>query len=168
MRAEEGDGRYVDAPPFPAVHVANATWKELERAEARRAHGGDALMPAKQNLVIDGKRLWDAIMETAAVRRDAEGRHQAPDPVRRRQEGARLVQARNARIWAARSRSTSCGNMFAVRPGKNAKLRPIAMGSHLDTQPTGGKFDGVLGVLGALEAMRTLHDARLRDQRAAR
>ena len=53
----------------------------------------------------------------------------------------------------------SVGNMFAVRPGRNAALLPIAMGSHLDTQPTGGKFDGVLGVLGALEAMRTLHNA---------
>ena len=50
------------------------------------------------------------------------------------------------------------GNMFARRPGKNPNLPPIAMGSHLDTQPTGGKFDGVLGVLGALEAMRTLHE----------
>ncbi len=50
------------------------------------------------------------------------------------------------------------GNMFARRPGKNNGLAPIAMGSHLDTQPTGGKFDGTLGVLGALEAMRTLHE----------
>ena len=50
------------------------------------------------------------------------------------------------------------GNMFATRPGKRKDLAPIAMGSHLDTQPTGGKFDGVLGVLGALEAMRTLVD----------
>ena len=48
--------------------------------------------------------------------------------------------------------------MFAVRPGKNTGELPIAMGSHLDTQPTGGKFDGALGVLGALEAMRTLVD----------
>src|SRR5215472_14606539 len=50
------------------------------------------------------------------------------------------------------------GNMFARRPGKNPRLPPIAMGSHLDTQPTGGKFDGPLGVLAALEALRTLHD----------
>src|SRR5271170_1942919 len=48
------------------------------------------------------------------------------------------------------------GNMFARRAGKNNALPPIAMGSHLDTQPTGGKFDGVLGVLSALEAMRRL------------
>ena len=52
----------------------------------------------------------------------------------------------------------SVGNMFALRPGKNNGLAPIAMGSHLDTQPTGGKFDGVLGVLGALEAMRSMVD----------
>lgn len=50
------------------------------------------------------------------------------------------------------------GNMFATRPGRRKDVAPIAMGSHLDTQPTGGKFDGVLGVLGALEAMRTLVD----------
>src|SRR5215472_11348400 len=50
------------------------------------------------------------------------------------------------------------GNMFARRPGKNPTLPPIAMGSHLDTQPTGGKFDGALGVLAALEAVRTLQD----------
>jgi N-carbamoyl-L-amino-acid hydrolase len=50
------------------------------------------------------------------------------------------------------------GNMFALKPGKRADVAPIAIGSHLDTQPTGGKFDGVLGVLGGLEALRTLHD----------
>jgi len=50
------------------------------------------------------------------------------------------------------------GNMFARRPGKNPDLSPIAIGSHLDTQPTGGKFDGPLGVLAGLEALRTLHD----------
>ena len=49
------------------------------------------------------------------------------------------------------------GNMFATRAGKK-NILPIAMGSHLDTQPTGGKFDGVLGVLGALEALRSLVD----------
>ena len=48
------------------------------------------------------------------------------------------------------------GNMFATRAGKRKDVLPIAMASHLDTQPTGGKFDGVLGVLGALEALRTM------------
>lgn len=50
------------------------------------------------------------------------------------------------------------GNMFATRRGRDNTLPPIAMGSHLDTQPTGGKFDGILGVLAALEVMRTLHE----------
>jgi N-carbamoyl-L-amino-acid hydrolase len=52
----------------------------------------------------------------------------------------------------------NCGNMFAIRHGKRSDLAPIAMGSHLDTQPTGGKLDGVLGVLGGLEVLRTLED----------
>src|SRR6185369_4413520 len=51
------------------------------------------------------------------------------------------------------------GTMFARRPGQRSDVPPIAMGSHLDTQPTGGKFDGVLGTLGALEALRSLHQA---------
>lgn len=50
------------------------------------------------------------------------------------------------------------GNIFAVRPGKNAKAAPVMMGSHLDTQPTGGRYDGILGVHAGLEALRTLHE----------
>ena len=50
------------------------------------------------------------------------------------------------------------GNMFAVRPGKSNKLAPVMMGSHLDTQPTGGRYDGILGVMAGLEALRTLHE----------
>lgn len=50
------------------------------------------------------------------------------------------------------------GNMFAVRPGKNKKSAPVMMGSHLDTQPTGGRYDGILGVMAALEVLRTLHE----------
>src|SRR5690606_29383280 len=51
------------------------------------------------------------------------------------------------------------GNMFARRPGRDDSLPPICIGSHLDTQPTGGKFDGILGVLSGLEVLRTLHAA---------
>ena len=50
------------------------------------------------------------------------------------------------------------GNIFARRDGRNNDLAPIVAGSHLDTQPHGGKFDGIYGVLAALEALRTLHD----------
>ena len=59
------------------------------------------------------------------------------------------------------------GNMFALKPGRRGDVAPIALGSHLDTQPTGGKFDGVLGVLGGLEVAAHPARSRLRDQRAA-
>jgi len=51
------------------------------------------------------------------------------------------------------------GNIFARRPGRNDALPPIVTGSHLDTQPTGGRFDGVYGVLAGLEVVRALNDA---------
>lgn len=50
------------------------------------------------------------------------------------------------------------GTIYATRPGKDNSLTPLAFGSHLDTQPTGGKYDGILGVLGGLEVMRALND----------
>jgi len=110
-----------------------------------------------QNLQIDAQRLWDTLMETAKIGATAKGGI------------CRLTLTdldRQVRDWfKARCEALGCtvsvdevGNMFARRPGKNNNLAPIAMGSHLDTQPTGGKFDGALGVLGALEAMRTLHE----------
>ena len=110
-----------------------------------------------QNLQIDAQRLWDSLMHTAQIGGTAKGGI------------CRLTLTdldRQVRDWfKAQCEALGCtvavdevGNMFARRPGKNPALAPIAMGSHLDTQPTGGKFDGALGVLGALEAMRTLHD----------
>jgi beta-ureidopropionase / N-carbamoyl-L-amino-acid hydrolase len=110
-----------------------------------------------QNLRIDGQRLWDALMHTAQIGATPKGGI------------CRLTLTdldRQVRDWfKAQCEALGCtvtvdevGTMFARRPGKNATLPPIAMGSHLDTQPTGGKFDGVLGVLGALEALRTLND----------
>ena len=57
------------------------------------------------------------------------------------------------------------GNMFAWRPGVENELAPVLMGSHLDTQPTGGKFDGVLGVLGAVEVIRSLNDLNIKTRR---
>jgi beta-ureidopropionase / N-carbamoyl-L-amino-acid hydrolase len=110
------------------------------------------------NLAIDPRRLWNDLMETATIGGTAKG-------------GIRRLslsdEDRRVRDWfKATCEGMGCavhvdevGNMFAVRPGRNNNLLPIAMGSHLDTQPTGGKFDGVLGVLGAVEAMRTLVEA---------
>ena len=109
----------------------------------------------RTNLTIDPQRLWDQLMETAKFGGTAKG-------------GIRRLTLtdddKQVRDWfKAQCEALGCtvtvdevGNMFARRPGRNDALPPIAMGSHLDTQPTGGKFDGVLGVLGALEALRTL------------
>jgi beta-ureidopropionase / N-carbamoyl-L-amino-acid hydrolase len=114
-------------------------------------------MTSKTNLTIDPQRLWDALMETAKFGGTPKG------GIKRLtvSDEDKLV-----RDWfKAQCEQLGCkvevdevGNMFATRPGRSKDIAPIAMGSHLDTQPTGGKFDGVLGVLGALEAMRTLVD----------
>lgn len=108
-----------------------------------------------QNLVIDPERLWDELMETAAIGGTEKGGicrltltdldRQVRDWFRARCEALGMTVSVD-----------DMGTMFARRPGQRADLPPIALGSHLDTQPTGGKFDGVLGVLGALEAVRTL------------
>ena len=110
------------------------------------------------NLAIDPQRLWDDLMETAAFGATAKGGI------------CRLTlseEDRKVRDWfRARAKTLGCtvtvddmGNMFARMEGSRPDIAPIAMGSHLDTQPTGGKFDGVLGVLSALEALRTLRAA---------
>ena len=110
-----------------------------------------------QNLQIDAQRLWDSLTHTAQFGATPKGGI------------CRLTLTdldRKVRDWfKAQCEALGCvvavddmGSMFARRPGKNSALAPIAMGSHLDTQPTGGKFDGVLGVLAALEAMRTLRE----------
>ena len=109
------------------------------------------------NLSINSQRLWDSLMDTAKFGGTEKGGI------------CRLAlsdEDRQVRDWfKAQCETLGCtvrvdeaGNMFAVRPGRRNELAPIAMGSHLDTQPTGGKFDGVLGVLGALEVLRTLHE----------
>ena len=112
---------------------------------------------ALQNLTINPQRLWDSLMETAKIGGTPKGGI------------CRLTLTdldRQVRDWfKVQCEALGCtvavdevGNMFARKPGKNPDLPPIAMGSHLDTQPTGGKFDGVLGVLAALEALRTLRE----------
>jgi N-carbamoyl-L-amino-acid hydrolase len=110
-----------------------------------------------RNLAINAERLWGEIIETAAIGGTPKG------------GVCRLTLTeldRQVRDWfKARAETLGCtvtvddmGAMFARRGG-TADVPPIAFGSHLDTQPTGGKFDGVLGTLGALEALRTLVEA---------
>ena len=111
-----------------------------------------------RNLAINPERLWGELMETAAIGGTPKGGI------------CRLTLTdldRQVRDWfKARCEALGfvvtvddMGAMFARRAGQRDDLPPIAFGSHLDTQPTGGKFDGVLGVLAALEAARTLVEA---------
>ena len=77
---------------------------------------------------------------------------------------------RRFRTWAEDAGCTvhqdAIGNLFATRPGSNPNAKPILIGSHLDTQPTGGRFDGVYGVLAGLEVVRTLNDLDVQTQSA--
>ena len=57
------------------------------------------------------------------------------------------------------------GNIFGKREGKNNGLAPVLSGSHIDSQPRGGRFDGILGVMGALEALRSIHENRIETER---
>lgn len=57
------------------------------------------------------------------------------------------------------------GNIFGRRPGKDNSLAPVMSGSHIDSQPKGGRFDGILGVMGALEVLRTLHENKVQTER---
>ena len=111
-----------------------------------------------KNLTIDPERLWDDLMQTAQIGATAKGGI------------CRLTLTdldREVRDWfRARAEALGCtvtvddmGTMFARRKGQRDDIAPIAMGSHLDTQPTGGKFDGALGVHAALEALTALHRA---------
>ena len=110
------------------------------------------------NLAIDPARLWDTLMDTARFGGTEKG------GIRRLTLSDEDKQVRDWFRDACEAIGCTvavddCGNMFARRAGRRSDLPPICMGSHLDTQPTGGKFDGVLGVLAALEVMRTLHAA---------
>ena len=109
------------------------------------------------NLKIDGKRLWDSIQEMAEIGPGVRGGNNRQTLTDADAEGRRLFQK-----WCEAAGMTvavdSMGTMFAHRKGEDESLPPVMIGSHLDTQPTGGRYDGVLGVLSALEAVRTLND----------
>jgi len=109
------------------------------------------------NITINQARLWDSIMEMAKIGATAKGGCNRLALTDLDREGRDLFIS-----WCKDAGCSitidSMGNIFARRPGKNDALEPVAFGSHLDTQPTGGKFDGVFGVLAGLEVVRTLND----------
>lgn len=115
------------------------------------------------NLRVNGDRLWARHMEMAtigAIAGDGNCRLAMSD-----EDGA----ARNLFAgWCLAAGMTlhtdRAGNMFAVRPGRDTKRPLVASGSHLDTQPHGGRFDGISGVLAALEVIDTLNDAGIETE----
>jgi N-carbamoyl-L-amino-acid hydrolase len=109
------------------------------------------------HLRIDGERLWGALMELAKIGATPKGGVCRLTLTDLDKQGRDLVSR-----WAREAGMTvtidKIGNGFMRRPGRNNALPPIVTGSHIDTQPTGGKFDGNYGVLAGLEVVRTLND----------
>jgi N-carbamoyl-L-amino-acid hydrolase len=109
-------------------------------------------------LRVNGERLWQSLMELARIGATAKGgvRRLTLTEVDRE---ARDLFARWVREAGLELRVDAIGNMFARRAGADPSAAPVAMGSHLDSQPSGGKFDGAYGVMAGLEVLRTLNDA---------
>ena len=110
-----------------------------------------------ENLKINGERLWDSLMQMAQIGPGVAGGNNRQTLTDEDAEGRALFQS-----WCEAAGCSMgldrMGNMFARREGSDPDALPVYVGSHLDTQPTGGKYDGVLGVLGGLEIIRSLND----------
>ncbi|MEO1733448.1 MAG: M20/M25/M40 family metallo-hydrolase, partial [Pseudomonadota bacterium] len=116
-----------------------------------------------ENLKIDGSRLWDSLMEMAKIGPGVAGGNNRQTLTDEDAEGRALFQAWCEAAGCSMGLDTM-GNMFARREGTDPDALPVYVGSHLDTQPTGGKYDGVLGVLGGLEIIRTLNDMGIKTK----
>ena len=117
-----------------------------------------------RNLRIDGQRLWDSLMEMAKIGATEKG------GVCRLALTDLCKQSRDLFIkWCEEAGCTikidKMGNIFARRPGRDNHLAPVLTGSHLDSQPTGGRFDGVYGVLSGLEVLRSMNDLGIETER---
>ncbi|TKA97046.1 Zn-dependent hydrolase [Cereibacter changlensis] len=118
---------------------------------------------AGENLRINSARLWDSLMEMAKIGPGIAGGNNRQTLTDADAEGRALFKRWCEDAGCSMGVDTM-GNMFATRPGADPEALPVYMGSHLDTQPTGGKYDGVLGVLGALEVVRSLNDLGIRTK----
>ncbi len=116
-----------------------------------------------ENLKINGDRLWDSLMTMAKIGPGVAGGCNRQTLTDEDGEGRHLF-----RQWCEDAGMTmgvdTLGNMFMTRPGTDPDALPVYVGSHLDTQPTGGKYDGVLGVLAGLEIVRTLNDLNIKTK----
>ena len=115
------------------------------------------------NLKINGERLWESIMEMAKIGPGVAGGNNRQTLTDEDAAGRALFQQ-----WCDDANLSmgidKMGTMFARREGADPSALPVYVGSHLDTQPTGGKYDGVLGVLGGLELIRTLNDMGIKTK----
>ncbi|GAA6179625.1 Zn-dependent hydrolase [Shimia sp. NS0008-38b] len=116
-----------------------------------------------ENLKVNADRLWDSLMEMAKIGPGIAGGNNRQTLTDDDAEGRALFQT-----WCEAAGMTmgvdTMGNMFATRTGEDPEALPVYMGSHLDTQPTGGKYDGVLGVLGGLEVVRSMNDLGIKTK----
>ncbi|AMX01679.1 Zn-dependent hydrolase [Microbulbifer thermotolerans] len=116
-----------------------------------------------QALRIDGARLWDSLMAMASIGATPAGGCNRQALTDEDKQGRDLF-VRWCREIGCEIRVDRMGNIFARRAGTEAGIAPVITGSHLDTQPTGGKFDGVYGVLAGLEVLRTLEDKGIKTR----
>lgn len=116
-----------------------------------------------ENLKINSERLWESLMEMAKIGPGIAGGNNRQTLTDEDAQGRALFQT-----WCEAAGMTmgvdTMGNMFMTRAGTDPEALPVYMGSHLDTQPTGGKYDGILGVLGGLEAVRTMNDLGIKTK----
>jgi N-carbamoyl-L-amino-acid hydrolase len=123
------------------------------------------VMTASEYPTINAERVWRRHMDLASIGATAGGGvHRlalSDTDIAAHVEIARRAAARGYRVSL-----DDIGNMFIRRPGRDADALPVASGSHTDTQPFGGRFDGALGVLAAFEALETLDDAGIDTERA--
>ena len=110
-----------------------------------------------RNMRVNADRLWDSLMDMAKIGPGVAGGNNRQTLTDEDAEGRKLFKS-----WCEAAGCSmgldQMGNMFAERAGTDPDALPVYVGSHLDTQPTGGKYDGVLGVLGGVEILRTLND----------
>lgn len=110
------------------------------------------------NLPLSPDRLWDSLMAMAAIGATPEGGNNRP-ALSALDGKARMLLAEWGRAIGLAVTTDRLGNMALRREGRDPSRKPVLVGSHLDTQPTGGKFDGPYGVLAGLEILRALHES---------